>query len=272
MIIVVVVNGVRAPFERLTQGSAPAGVVPEAQPKFPVAKAEAFAVQFAQVYLNFDGAKPDVRAGRLAAYLPDGAPTQFGWDGLGKMEAGAIQPYETKVTDDRNAVVVLLFQSGNRRMMLSVPVFASGGGLVVPEYPAVLPAPAKAAFPSPPEESRDEATEVELRPQLQGFFEKYAEGDPVDLQRFVAADVRLESFDSAFDFVSLDKVHVPPGGNVRKVRVEVTWSVPSAGAQTNPEAPAASEGKLEQAYDLIVEKQSDKWYIKEISGASRTLG
>ncbi|SDG89930.1 Conjugative transposon protein TcpC [Sinosporangium album] len=274
LIIVIVVNGVRAPFERFMQGSSPSAPPPAPEVEFPVQRAESFAGQFAEVYLNIDGSRPDERAGRLAPYIRDEAGAQFGWDGLGLMRAGAIRPYETKVIDDRNALVTVLFQSGNRRMMLSVPVYSSGNSLLVSGLPAVLPAPAKATYPSPPDSPRDEAAESELRPQLESFFRQYAEGDTVELQRFLAADVRLESLNGAFDFSSLKDVRVPPGEAERRVRAVVVWSVPSSapGDPAAAEDPARSTGKLEQAYSLTVVKTGGKWFVKEISGAARNLG
>ncbi|MFD0658052.1 conjugal transfer protein [Thermocatellispora tengchongensis] len=227
LIIVIVVNGVRAPFERFTQQSTATGQ--GATPTdygFPVDRASSFANQFAAVYLNFDAGtpgRPEERAGRLAPYLPDGADPQFGWDGIGRMSAGAIQPYGVEVIDAHNAVVTLVFQSENRRMLLSVPVYYADGDFVVSGRPGVLPAPAAAGLPQAAQPDRDDTTANELKPQLEGFFKAYAAGDTVQLQRYVDTDRPLTGFAGAFDFVELKDVVVPPGGTTREISVEVVW-------------------------------------------------
>ncbi|MCG5216759.1 conjugal transfer protein [Streptosporangium soli] len=275
LIIVIVVNGVRAPFERFTQANTTGG--PGASPTdsgFPADRASSFANQFAAAYLNFNGSRPEERAGRLAPFLPDGAEAQFGWDGFGQMSAGAIQPYGVEVIDARNAVVSLVFQAGNRRMLLSVPIHFSDGDFVVSGRPGILPAPGKAGLPQPAEPDRDDATEDELRIQLDGFFKAYAEGDTVQLQRYVAVGETLDSFGGAFNFAQLKDVVVPPGGTTREVTAVVLWEVPT-GSTASPEPspdPSAVGGKLEQEYRLTVEKQGDKWFVKDIRGASRSAG
>jgi hypothetical protein len=65
-----------------------------------------------------------------------------------------------------------------------------------------------------------------------------------------------------------------PGGAVREVTATVVWGVPSG---TTPSAdptsdPGEAGGKLEQAYLLTVVKQGDKWYVKDIRGAERSVG
>jgi hypothetical protein len=276
LIIVIVVNGVRAPFERFTQGnSAAESAASPSDNGFPVNQATSFANQFAQVYLNFTAARPEERAGRLAPFLPDGADPQFGWDGYGQMSAGAIQPYGVDVLDARNAVVTLTTQSGNRRFLLSVPVYHDDGRFVVAGRPALLPAPAQAGLPQMPEPDRDDGAESELRPQLAGFFKAYADGDSVQLQRYVAQGVSLEGFRGAFTLIELKDVSVPPGGTTRDVTVTVVWGVPAASTpnpEPTPTDPTAVGGRLEQTYRLTVEKQGDKWFVKDIRGAGRSVG
>lgn len=276
LIIVIVVNGVRAPFERFTQGNTAAqSDVSPSNNGFPVAQATSFANQFAQVYLNFSADRPDERAGRLAPYLPDGADPQFGWDGYGQMSAGAIQGYDVDVVDAQNAVVTLSTQSGGRRFLFSVPVYYAEGRFVVSGRPALLPAPPQAGLPQVPEPDRDDGAESELRPQLAGFFKAYADGDGVQLQRYVAQGVTLEGFAGAFTLIELSKVTVPPGGTTREVMATVVWGVPPA-TTPNPEPsatePSAVGGRLEQSYRLTVEKQGDKWFVKDIRGAGRFVG
>ena len=77
--------------------------------------------QFAAVYLNFAAADAPSRAGetRRVPGGRHGSPV-----GLGRhrqMAAGAIQPYGIEVTEREHAIVTLAYQSGSRRMLLSVP-------------------------------------------------------------------------------------------------------------------------------------------------------
>ncbi|MFJ2028892.1 conjugal transfer protein [Streptosporangium sp. NPDC087985] len=279
LIVVIVVNGVRAPFERFTRPNAAGGSVPlSADTEFPVSRATSFASQFAAVYLNFEAVRSQERASRLAPYLPDGAEPQFGWDGLGRMAAGAVQPYGTEIVDRENAVVTLAFQSGSRRQLLSVPVFHDSrtDRFVVSGRPGILPAPTPANLPPLPAGERDEAAEAELRTPLADFFKAYAASDSASLQRYAAPDVTLEGFGGAFTFVQLKNLVVPlVGGATRDVTATVVWGVPSGtapSADTTSTDPGDAVGKLEQAYLLTVVKQGDKWYVKDIRGAKRSVG
>ncbi|MEV8630124.1 conjugal transfer protein [Streptosporangium sp. NPDC051023] len=258
----------------MRSGSTPVSTETE----FPVSRATSFASQFAAVYLNFEAVRSQERAARLAPYLPDGAEPQFGWDGLGRMAAGAVQPYGSEIIDRENAVVTLAFQAGDRRELLSVPVFydTESGRFVVSGRPGILPAPAPAALPAMPAGERDDAAETELRTPLADFFKAYAAGNNVSLQRYAAAGVTLEGFGGAFTFVNLKDLVVPvAGGTTREVTATVVWGVPS-GTPTSVDPsvsdPGDMSGKLEQAYRLTVVKQGDKWFVKDIRGAKRSVG
>lgn len=275
LIVVIVVNGVRAPFERFTESGAPAANVPAATGQaFPSERASAFATQFASIYLNMKSEELDTRSRQLAPYLQSDEDPQFGWDGYGRMFAANLQPFGVEVVDSNNGVVTLAFQSGARRFLLSVPVYYSGGRFVVSGRPALLPAPAPADLPQVAQPEGDEAAEAELRPQLQGFFKAYADGSS-DLSRYLVAGKSLPSFGGAFTFVELKSVVVPVGGATREIQAVVVWGVPTgATPSATPGAtdPSAVSGRLEQAYRLTVEKQGDKWYVEDIRGAGRAVG
>ncbi|MBX6385146.1 MAG: conjugal transfer protein [Microbispora sp.] len=276
LIIVIVVNGVRAPFDRLTQDErAPATPTDSATSGFPTTKAAAFANQFAAVYLNYDANNPQQRAERLKPFLPEGADEQFGWNGYGRMQAGAIQFAGIDVIDEHNARVTVSYQSEGTRGLLSVPVYYDNGKFVVSAQPALLPAPGPAGLPQLPDPDRDSATEAELRPQLEGFFKAYAAGNQVDLQRYVASGVTINGFNGEFSLAELKDVVVPPGAaDSRKVMAVVVWAVSSdRPAVASPsQDPAAQPAGLEQAYELTVEKQGGKWFVRDIQGANRSVG
>ncbi len=279
LIVVIVVNGVRAPFERFTQENAPASNQVTAEGDgFPTGRAMAFAAQFAGVYLNFSPDDATSRAGKLAAFLAEGMAPQIGWDGNGKFAAVAIQPYDIRTTDANNAVVSVAFQSGSRRLLLSVPIYYSGddtGRFAVSGRPAILPAPSPAEVPQAVEPEADDVATAELKPQLEGFFQEYAKGDTAGLQRYLAAGKSLPSFGGAFEFGGLQELVVPVGGATREVEAVVVWIVPGASPSAGPDAAAeasAASARIEQAYRLTVEKQGDKWYVNDIRGAGRAVG
>lgn len=280
LIVVIVVNGIRAPFERFTGQNTPAQN-PAAQPEsgFPRERGMAFAAQFAGVYLNFSPEDAVSRSGKLAAFVAEGMDQHLGWDGNGKLGAVAIQAYDIEVTDAHNAVVTVAFQTGSRRLHLSVPIYYSGDDngerFVVSGYPAILPAPAPAQLPQVAEPETDEAAAAELKPQLEGFFRNYASGNTAELQRYVTASTSLPSFAGAFTFAGIESVVVPVGGATREIQAVVVWAVPSGAAPpADSTATAASTvaGRLQQAYRLTVEKQGDKWYVNDIRGAGRAVG
>ncbi|MFC0862050.1 conjugal transfer protein [Sphaerimonospora cavernae] len=278
LIIVIVVNGVRAPFERLSQGGDPTTTSSPSDLGFPVTEASAFANQFAAVYMNYDAANPQQRAERLKSFLPeDEDDKQFGWNGYGRMSAGAFQFAGISVIDAHNARVTVSYQSGSRRGLLSVPVYYDGTGFVVSEKPALLPEAAPAGLPPISDPDRDSAAEAELRPQLEGFFKAYAAGNQVDLQRYVANGVTIEGFDGEFTLTQLKDVIVPPGeANSRDVTAVVVWEVASGGAAPTQtpsiDDPTRQPGGLEQAYRLTIEKQGDKWFVRDVQGAKRPAG
>ena len=276
LIIVVVVNGVTAMFQRFTQPptSGTGSAATPTGPEFPVTAAASFAKQFAAVYLNFNGNDPDTRSRRLKPFLPEGAADQFGWNGFGRMQTGAIEVSGVDVVDASNAVVTLMVQSDDHRWLFSVPVYTDNSRFVISRQPGLLPAQGPAGLPQSPDPERDDATAAELRPQLEGFFKAFAAGDAEQLQRYVAAGVTLDGFGGTFTLAQLKDVVVPPGDTTREVTAIVVWGVPSGDPDpTATTGDAASEpGALEQAYELTVEKQGDKWFVKDIRGASRSAG
>lgn len=242
---------------------------------FPSDRASAFATQFANNYLSFDATQPQGRAARLAPYLPDASDAQFGWDGNGKLSVTNIEPFAVEVVDAQNAVVTVACQTGGRRLHLSVPVYYSGEKFVVSGRPALLPAPGRADLPQVAGPEGDQDAETELRPQLEGFFKAYAEGDSEGMRRYLSAGVDLPSFGGAFTFAELKSVVVPVGGATREITAVVVWSVPTGAtpsAEPGATDPSAVAGRLEQAYRLTVEKQGDKWFVDDIRGAGRAVG
>jgi hypothetical protein len=242
-------------------GSTPA---PAASPStsFPTALAGAYALQFGQVYLNADPGSADQRASELASFLPAGADSQLGWNGAGTLQLQSEQVADVAVHDAQHAVVTLLARVNGQLMELGVPVYYSGGALAVSGEPAWLPAPAKAAVPTPSETSSDAATQSELTSQLPAFFEAYASGDQATLGRFLAPGTTVTGLGGQLAFRSLTGVTVPAGGDTRQIVATVVWKIPD-------QASSGQAAKLEMSYALTIVKKGGTWYISAIGPSAQ---
>ena len=250
-----------------TGGSTPA---PAAAPSssFPSALAGAYALQFGQVYLNADPARANQRASELATFLPSGADSQLGWNGSGSLVLQSEQVADVAVQDAHHAVVTLLARVNGNLMELGVPVYYSGGALAVSSEPAWLPAPPKAAVPTPTPPSSDSASQAELSKQLPAFFQAYASGDQATLGRFLAPGTTVTGLNGQLTFGSLAGVTVPAGGDTRHVIATVEWNVPGQASSGTVSAPA----QLEMSYALTIVNKGGTWYISAIGPSFQTAG
>ena len=192
-------------------GQAPPATSAPATTGFPVTLADAYALQFGQVYLNYSPHNATQRAAQLGAFLPSGSDPQLGWNGQGTSLLQSEQVATTDVQDAHHAVVTLLARVNGQLMQLGVPVYASSDGLVVSSAPAWLPAPARAALPSAAPASTDSATQAVLNNQLPAFFQAYASGNQVTMGRFLAAGTTLTGLKNAVEFSLHSRHHCPPG-------------------------------------------------------------
>jgi len=264
-IIVVVVNGIRAPFERFTQPEAQPGASAPPKSNFPTTQASAYALQFASAYLNYDEKNPAARATKLAPYLPDTTDQQLGWNGSGSMTLDSAQVAGVDVRDQHNAVVTLAVSVNGTWMQLAVPVYTSGGAMAIKGRPALMPTPRKATVPDSPDVTEDSAVETQLKSDLRGFFVAYAASDAAGLDRFLAPGVSLNGLGGAVQYGGIKEVVVPEGGDRRHATVTVSWRIPSAVRK----APA---GELEQTYDLTIVRDQDKWDVQQLRGSTETAG
>ncbi len=238
------------------------------KPAFPVALAEAFAVEFGRVYLNFSPATADFRAAQLSTFLPASADSSAGWNGAGTEHALDVQVAGIAVRGPHTAVVTLLARVNGRLIRLGVPVYAARGAMAVSADPALEPGPAKAA---PPQGSagQDLVTAGVLKVQLRAFFQAYASGDAVTMSRFLAPHATVHGLGGAVSFSSIVDVSVPTGGDTRNIIVTVAWQLPSqqaGGAVTT--APAT----LDMTYRLTVTRQSNSWYVDSIGPSTQSPG
>src|SRR6266550_3255142 len=260
-------RGVTAIMAGETTGGAPA---PAATPSsnFPSALAGAYALQFGQVYLNADPATANQRASELATFLPAGADSQLGWNGNGSLVLQSEQVADVTVQDANHAEVTLLARVNGNLMELGVPVYYAGGALAVSGEPAWLPAPPKAAVPTPTPPSSDAASQAELTKQLPSFFQAYASGDQATLGRFLAPGTTVTGLNGQLTFGSLGGVTVPAGGDTRHVIATVVWNVPGQASSGTASPPA----QLEMSYALTIVNKGGTWYISAIGPSFQTAG
>jgi len=267
VLIVIAVNGVRAIFLRETHTSSPAsGAAQQGSPsdRFPVTLAEAFAMQFGQVYLNFDQAHAGQRARQLAAFIPDGAG-QLGWNGVGRMQLQTEQVAGINVRDAHNALVQLLVTVNGKPMEFSVPIYAAPSGMAVSGEPALLPPPARINPPATqPTGNPDLATQNAFQSFLPSFFQAYAGSDAATLDRFITKGFAITGLGGVVTYDSIQSLFVPQGGSQRDVTVTVRWQLPGQGG--------AALATLDVTYDMTWIFQGGNWSVESIAGSTQQAG
>ena len=237
--------------------------------QFPVTLADAYALQFGDVYLNFSPATAALRGRELARFLPPGTDPQLGWNGVGTQRVLDEQVAGVSVTGAHAGVVTLLARlSGGRLIELGVPVYAANGGMIVSGDPALLPAPAKVT-PPPASQTADQATATALASQLPAFFEAFASGDRTTLARFSSPGAQISGLDGAVSFGAIDSVYAPAGGSRRQISVTVTWQLPAAKAAPTAGSVGARSASVQMTYQMTVVRQQGTWDVQSI-GASTT--
>jgi Conjugative transposon protein TcpC len=241
-------------------------------PSFPAGLAGAYALQFGQIYLNANPATATQRASELAAFGAPGGDQQLGWNGSGTLQLQSEQVAGVAVSDAQHAVVTLLARVNGQLMELGVPIYYAGGTMAVSGEPAWLPAPQRAAVPTPALGNTDAGTQAELMSQLPAFFQAYASGNQVTLSRFLAPGTSVAGLGNEVIFGSLASVTVPAGGATRNVIATVVWNVPgqaTTGAAAQRAPPSAG---LQMSYSLTIVKRSGTWYISRIGPSLQAAG
>ena len=250
--------------------SSPAATAP-ATPGFPAQEASAYAMQFAQVYLNASPATASQRASDLASFLPPGATDpQLGWNGGGSLSLQSEQVAGVRVQDAHYAIVTLLARVNGKLMRLGVPVYAAAGGMAISGEPAWLPAPETITPPAPQPVNSDAATQSALMRQLPAFFAAYASGDQSTLGRFLAPGTTVTGLGGSVVFGSVTSVTAPAGGDVRHVVATVVWKIPGQPGQAA--RTENSPANLEMAYALTIVRQHGTWYIQGIAPSTQAGG
>lgn len=252
-----------------TTGSTTTPAAAPAPTRFPVTLAEAYALQFGQVYLNFDPAGAGARQQALAGFIPPNVSQQmdpqFGWNGEGTARLTSEQVAGINVRSSTSAVVTLLATVNGKLMELGVPIYSSDGSLVVSGQPAWLPAPATAQPPSAQAPATDTSTQNALMTQLPAFFGAYATGDQTTLNRYLAPGVSISGLNGTVHFGSIASIVVPQGGATRDITVTVNWLLSGQARQ--------GVAQLTTTYDMsVVDQQSGKWYVEDIRASTQPMG
>jgi len=241
---------------------------------FPVALARAYALDFGQVYLSYSPATATARAARLAAFVAPGTDPQFGWSGAGSQSVVSEHVAGVRVVSAHRAVVTLLAQAGGGRLFeLGVPVYSSGGGLVVSGQPALLPGPAQDVPPATPPGRTDGAAAKELAATLPAFFRAYASGDRVGLSRLSADGARISGLGGSVTFDGIVRLAVPvAAGATRNITVMVRWrAVLPPGSPVSTSGPSAAPNAvagLDMTYAITVVRRGAGWYVRSIGAAA----
>jgi hypothetical protein len=290
VVIVIGFRGVASIVASVRQPGSGAATAGAARSAFPTALAEAFALQFADVYLNFSPAAAGQRADELTPFIPVGSDPQFGWNGTGSQQLQSEEVASVSVLSAHQATVTLLARVNSGLIELGVPVYSGQGGLVVSAEPALLPAPGRVSPPAVAAVPSDPALKAALTSRLPAFFTAYASGDPQTLARFLAPGAVVTGLGGAVTFGSLATIEVPAGGATRRIAVSVTWQLPALAA---PVAQPTTSGRqrqgngsqsaatppvrtvppgLEMTYQMTIVRQHGAWYVKAIGPSVQQPG
>jgi hypothetical protein len=253
--------------------SGPAAEPASAAGGFPVGLAQAYALEFGQIYLNFSPATAVARGTELADFLPPGADAQLGWNGAGTQTMQSEQVAGVAVQNAHNAIVTLLASVDGHLISLGVPIYAADGGLVVSGRPALLSPPPRATPPALPPITADLATQAALSRQLPAFFRAFASGDGLTLGRFLVAGAQISGLDGAVTFGSISSITVPDSpGATRHIVVTVVWSTPSQTATSGKSSVGTTPAQIQMTYAMTVVRISGSWYVQAIGAAATQPG
>jgi hypothetical protein len=274
--IVLLLIGYRGVTAIVTGRSAPAPATGSSAPPagaFPTTLAEAYALQFGNVYLNFSPSTATRRASLLTTFMPTDTDAQLGWNGAGTQTLSSEEVASVQVHGAHTAVVTLLALINRDQLIeLGVPVYADGGRIVVTGEPALLPPPARAVPPQNVTGNTDPTAVAELQAQLPAFFRAYASGGQATLNRFLTSGSPVTGLGSAFTLGSVESVTAPFGGATRDITVVVVWQANSGATGTIPPATAAAPASLEMTYRMTVVRQGTNWYVQSIGTSAQSPG
>jgi len=254
-------------------GQANSGQVGVAANGFPVALAQAYALDFGAVYLNFSPASAGQRAAALAAFLPPGSSAQLGWNGTGTQTLQSDQALGTRVLSAHAAVVTLLAQVNGKLIELGVPIYAADGGIVVSGKPALLPPPARVAIPGAPHAAAvDPAAQASLSRQLPAFFRAFAGSAEVRSPSLVAGAAAIGGLNGVVTFGGISAVNAPASsGTTRHIAVTVLWRT-AGQVKVRTSTAANVPAEIAMTYAMTVLQRNGSWYVVSIGASASMAG
>lgn len=239
---------------------------------FPSALAQAYALEFGQVYLSFSPATTFQRARSLSAFLAPGTDPELGVTGAGSRTLQSEHVAGIDVVSSHRAIVTLLARVSGNLVELGVPIYASHGALVVSGYPALLPAPERVAPAAPAPVRQDRAAMRSLSRLLPAFFRAFASGDALRLGKFTAGTGSVTGLAGTVRFVGISRLSVAAAtGPTRQVTVTVVWRLGSAQAaagRARQTRLASSPAELTMSYALTVVRHRASWLVRSIGAAA----
>jgi hypothetical protein len=239
---------------------------------FPVTLAQAYALDFGEAYLNFDPSSARQRAIALAEFLPPGTNAQLGYDGKGTQTLQSEQVAATHVTSAHAAVITLLAEVNGKLIELGVPIYSSGGAMVVSGKPALLPPPAKATIPATHAQPGDRVTEAELARRLPTFFRAFAGSDVVRSPSLISGPGEIGGLNGMVTFDGIAAVNAPvAGGTTRHITVTVIWST-AGQVKVRTSTVANIPATIATTYAMTVVRRGGIWYVESIGASAATPG
>ncbi|MGW5879232.1 conjugal transfer protein [Nocardiopsis terrae] len=237
---------------------------------FPETAAAAFALRFAETYL--DTSDPEARQAALAAFVPEGEAGRLNVP-ADSLTGDNLTVVAVDVSDEYNALVVVRADVNGETMSLQVPVYSDGDSLVLSGRPALLAEPALAELPAGSSFEEDPQVADQLWEVLPGFFEAYAQ-EPGHLDRYVEPGAAIAPLPAnSLEFHELSDLTVPSQSStgdddVRQVATTVVWSLPSADSDDG----AGETGQVVQNYLVTIVDSGNEWYVRDIQGAPHSFG
>lgn len=270
-IIVIVFNGIWFPIRNgFSLPTSAAGPEATETVEFPETAAAAFALRFAETYL--ETSDPEARQSGLAAFVPEGQVGQLNLP-ADSLTGENLTVMAVDILDEHNAVVVVRADVNDEAMSLEVPVYSDGSSLVLSGGPALLAAPSQAELPAGSSFEEDPQVADQLGGVLTGFFEAYAE-EAGHLDRYVEPGATVTPLPTnSVEFLELSDITVPSQSStgdddVRQVATTVVWALPSA----DPNDGTGDPGQMVQNYLVTVVNSGNEWYVRDIQGAPHSFG
>lgn len=225
----------------------------------------AFAALFVHEYLTWRSGAADDRADRLRPLLAAHLDRQAGWvggDAAGSQRADGVWPYRIEEQGEGRWLVTVAAAvtatAGeeppvSRTLYLAVPVAESSGGLLVYDYPAIVPPPEAAALEGPvlPGEEFSDPT-GEIAELLAGFFRAYAAGGPADVRYYLEPGVALGGLGGLMAFDGLSGLTLYRVDDLTYASALVSLADPVTGT------------KSRQRYTVQVVQRDGRWYVTAI--------